>query len=49
VKYFIRDDVALAVNGSYLVATDDIFVDSEDGEVQDDEFRILFSVRFYFD
>jgi hypothetical protein len=48
-KYFIRDDVALAVNGSYLVATDDIFVDSEDEELQDDEFRILFSVRFYFD
>lgn len=49
VKYFIRDDVALAVNGSYLVATDDIFVDSEDGELQDDEFRILLSVRYYFD
>jgi hypothetical protein len=49
VKYFIRDDVALAMNGSYLVSTDDIFVDSDDGELQDDEFRILFSVRFYFD
>lgn len=49
VKYFIRDDVALGLNGSYLVATDDIFVDSEDGEVQDDEFRILFSIRHYFD
>jgi opacity protein-like surface antigen len=49
VKYFIRDDVALAVNGSYLVATDDIFFDSDDGELQDDEFRILFSVPFYFD
>jgi opacity protein-like surface antigen len=49
VKYFIRDDVALAVNGSYLVATDDLFVDNEDGEVQDDDIRILFSVRFYFD
>ncbi len=49
VKYFIRDDVALAVNGSYLVATDDIFVDSDDGELTDDEFRILFSLRFYFD
>ena len=49
VKYFIRDDVALAVNGSYLVATDDLFVDSEDGELQDDELRMLFSVRFYFD
>jgi len=48
-KYFIRNDVALALNGSYLVSTDDIFVDSEDGELQDDEFRILFSVRFYFD
>jgi len=48
-KYFLRDDVALAVNGSYLFATDDLFVDNEDGEVEDDEFRILFSVRFYFD
>ena len=49
VKYFIRDDVALGLSGSYLVATDDIFVDSEEGEVQDDELRILFSVRCYFD
>ena len=49
VKYFIRDSVALAVNGSYLYATDDIFVDNDDGKAQDDEFRILFSVRFYFD
>lgn len=48
-KYFIRDDVALAVNGSYLVATDDLFIDSEDGEVGEDEFRFLFSARFYFD
>jgi len=48
-KYFIRDNVALAVNGSYLVATDDIFVDAEDEEVEDDDVRILFSVRFYFD
>jgi len=49
VKYFIRDDVALALDGSYLAATDDIFVDSEDGELQDDEVRFLFSVRYYFD
>ncbi len=49
VKYFIRDDVALAVNGSYLLATDDLFVDAEDGEVEDDDIRILFSVRCYFD
>lgn len=49
VKYFIRDDVALAVDGSYLVATDDIFVDSEDDEVNEDEARFLFSVRYYFD
>ncbi len=48
-KYFIRDNVALALNGCYLVATDDIFVDSDDGKLNDDEFRILFSVRFYFD
>lgn len=49
VKYFLRDDVALAVSGSYLVATDEVFVDSEDEELADDEFRILFSVRYYFD
>jgi len=49
VKYFIRDDVALAVNGSYLVATVDLFVDAEDEEVEDDDTRILFSVRCYFD
>jgi len=49
VKYFIRDDIALAVNGSYLVATDDVFVDYEDKEITDDEFSILFSVRFYYD
>jgi len=48
-KYFIRDSVALAVNGNYLLASDDIFVDSEDGKVQDDDVRFLFSVRFYFD
>ena len=49
VKYFISDDVALALNGSYLVATDDLFVDAEDDEVEDDDIRILFSVRCYFD
>ena len=48
-KYFIRNNVALAVNGSYLRATDKIFVDNEDGIWKNDEFRILFSVRFYFD
>jgi opacity protein-like surface antigen len=48
-KYFITDDVALALSGNYMVATDDMFVDSEDGEIADDEFRFLFSVRFYFD
>lgn len=48
-KYFIRDNVALALSGSYLIASDDIFVDTEDNEVGDDEVRILFSVRFYFD
>ena len=49
VKYFIRDDVALALSANYLLATDDIFVDSEDDELQDDEFRVLFSIPFYFD
>jgi opacity protein-like surface antigen len=48
VNYFIRDNVALALSGSYLVATDDIFVDSENGELNGDEFRVIFGVRFYF-
>lgn len=47
-KYFVRDNVALALSGSYLTATDDIFLDSGDGRLKGDEFRILFSVRFYF-
>lgn len=47
-KYFIRDNVALALNGSYLSATDDIFFDNEDLKRTKDEFRILFSVRFFF-
>jgi hypothetical protein len=34
---------------AHLVATDDIVLESEENEVQDDEFRILFSVRYYFD
>jgi hypothetical protein len=49
IKNFIRNDVALAASGSYLYATDEVFVDSEDGEVEDDDIRILFSIRFYFD
>ncbi len=49
VKYFLRDDVALAVSGRYLFATDDIFIDSDDGKAAADEFQILFGVRFYFD
>jgi len=48
-KYFIRDNVALALNASYLVATDDIVVDHEEEELEDDDVRLLFSVRFYFD
>lgn len=48
-KCFIRNDVALATSVNYLAASDDIFVDSEDNEVEADELRFLFSVRFYFD
>jgi len=48
-KYFLRNDVALAAGLSYLAATDDVFVDSEDQEVQDDDVRLLFSIRYYFD
>jgi hypothetical protein len=49
IKYFISDNFALTLSGTYLLASDDIFVDSEDFEMQGDEFRITFGVRFYFD
>lgn len=49
VKYFVRDNVALSLGGSYLAATSDVFVDSDDLELQADEFRFILSVRFYFD
>lgn len=45
----MRNDMALALNGNYLAATDEIFVDNEDGETEEDEVRFLFSLRFYFD
>jgi hypothetical protein len=48
-KYFMSDDVALALNMSYLIASDDIIVDAEDEEVEDDDIRVLFSIRYYFD
>ena len=48
-KYFMSDDVALAMNMSYLVATDDIIIDAEDEELEDDDIRFLFSIRYYFD
>jgi hypothetical protein len=47
-KHFISNNVALALKGSYLFATDDIVVDYEDGELEDNDIRILFSVRFFF-
>ena len=47
-KYFLRNDVALALSASYLWATDDIVVDYEDGELEDDDIRVLFSIRFHF-
>lgn len=48
-KYFLRDNLALAVSGSYVFASDDVLYDSEDGTVQADDFRISFSLRYYFD
>lgn len=48
-KYFVRDNFAVAVSGSYVFATDDVLYDSEDGSVQADDFRISFSLRFYFE
>jgi opacity protein-like surface antigen len=48
VKYFLRNNVALALSASYLVATDDIIVDYEENELEDDDIRVLFSIRFHF-
>jgi hypothetical protein len=48
-KYFLRNDAALALSASYLWATDEIVVDYEDSELEDDDIRVLFSIRFYFD
>ena len=47
-KYFLRNDVALSLSASYLLATDDIIVDYEDGELEDNDIRVLFSIRFHF-
>ena len=47
-KYFLRNDVALALSANYLWATDDIVVDYEDNELEDNDIRILFSIRFHF-
>ncbi len=47
-KYFLRNDVALALQGSCLFATDDFVVDYEDEELEDSDIRILFSIRFHF-
>lgn len=48
VKYFIDDNVALALSVVYDKAGDDIFID-EDGDADDDNIKGLFGVRFYFD
>lgn len=48
-KYFLRENVALAVSGRYVFASDDVLYDGEDGTVQADDFRISFSLRYYFD
>lgn len=48
-KYFLHDNLALAVSGNYVFASDDVLYDSEDGTVQADDFRISFSLRYYFD
>ena len=47
-KYFLRNDVALALSANYLWATDDIIVDYEDSELEDNDIRVLFSIRFHF-
>lgn len=47
-KYFLRNNVALALTASYLWATDDIIVDYEDNDLEDNDIRFLFSIRFHF-
>lgn len=48
VKYFIDDNVALTFSAVWDKAADDIYFD-EDGDAQDDNFKGLFGIRFYFD
>jgi hypothetical protein len=48
VKYFIDDNVALALSIVYDKAGDDIYID-EDGDADDNNFKGLFGIRFYFD
>jgi opacity protein-like surface antigen len=46
VKYFITDTVALALEGEYTKATDDIFI-NDDNELEDDNIDFNLSLRFY--
>ena len=45
-KYFMSNDVALTVDGSYQSATDDIFVDSEDGDRNKHKWIVVFTLPF---
>ena len=47
-KFFIDENVALALEATFSFAADDIYVD-EDGDAEDTNFTTLFSIRFYFD
>ena len=48
VKYFLSNDVAIALDGAYDMASEDIFT-NQDGESEDSNFQILLGMRFYFD
>jgi hypothetical protein len=48
VKYFIRDGVALALEGVYDIASEDVYAD-DDGDVDDYNWQALLGLRIYWD
>ncbi len=48
IKYFFRNDIALALNLKYDIASDDIYSD-DDGNLDDYNWTVGLGLRFYFD
>ncbi len=48
VKYFFRDDIALALSVNYDMASEDIYADDE-GKMESYNWNAMMGLRFYFD